>query len=108
CTVYTAEERRSHLARSRPWSMTHAATAFAAAGDTAGLALRADSVMALGTLSASGRDHRLHHHVRGLLVAVRSDDEAAITEFRRAIFSWNMSYTRINIALAAALMRQHR
>ena len=102
------EEMQSQLGRSRAWNMTHAATALASAGDTAGLAARADTVQALGARSGFARDRRLHHHVRGLLYAARGNDDAAIEEFRRAIYSWSMGYTRTNIALATVLIRQRR
>jgi tetratricopeptide (TPR) repeat protein len=101
-------DESSQIGRSRAWWMTHGATALAAAGDTAGLAVRADSVQAFGARSAYGRDQRLHHHVRGLLFAARGDDSAAIVEFRRAIYSVNMGYTRTTVALATVLMRQRR
>ena len=61
---------------------------------------------ALGTRSGYGRDQRLHHHVRALLLAARGKDEAAIEEFRRAIYSPNQGYTRTNVELAAVLLRR--
>ena len=101
-------ENESQLGRSRAWSMTHAASALAAAGDTGGLAARADSVRASGARSGYGRDQRLHHHVRGLLLAARRQDDAAVEEYRRAIYSINQGYTRTNFALATVLMRQRK
>src|SRR5690606_32935195 len=62
----------------------------------------------LTPLTGYGRDWRLEHHVRGLLLAARGDDAAAVTSFRNAIYSWSHGYTRSNLALAQALMRLGR
>ena len=102
------DEEPSQLGRSRAWSMTHAASALVAGGDTVGLSARADSVLVLGSRSGYGRDQRLHHHVRGLLFAARGRDDAAADELRRSIYSMNMGYTRTNMSLAAVLMRQRK
>ncbi|HUQ80552.1 MAG TPA: AAA family ATPase [Gemmatimonadaceae bacterium] len=101
-------EVQSQLGRSRAWGMTHAANALAMAGDTVGLAARADSVEVAGARSGFGRDRRLHHHVRGLLLAARGRDDAAVAELRQAIYSINMGYTRTNVVLAQVLMRQRK
>jgi DNA-binding SARP family transcriptional activator/tetratricopeptide (TPR) repeat protein len=93
---------------SRVWSLTHEAGALAAAGDTSRLATLADSIEAYGAKSNLGRDNRLHHHVRGLLLAARGDDSTAVTEFRHAIFSVPLGYTRTNIEMGKALMRLGR
>jgi predicted Zn-dependent protease len=61
-----------------------------------------------GRQSLLGRDQRMHHHVRGLLLAARGDDEGAVREFRAAIRSPNLGYSRTNVALARALLRLHR
>ena len=99
-------ELPSQIAHARVWSMTHAAGALAAAGDTAALAARIDSIQVLGALSGLGRDRALHHYVRGLLLAARGDDEAAVAELKRAVVSWSFGYTRVNMALATILLRQ--
>lgn len=91
-------------ARWKTWNLTHRATALAAAGDTARLAALADTIKAWGRHSTFGRDWRLHHHVRGLLLAARRQPERAVTEFRRAIFSPNSGYTRTNLELARVLI----
>jgi tetratricopeptide (TPR) repeat protein len=95
-------------ARRAAWNLTHSANARAAAGDTAGVRRLIDSVQSLGLASGFGRDRRLHHHVRGLWLAARGDDEAAVAEFRRSILSRNLGYTRTNYELARALMRLGR
>jgi DNA-binding SARP family transcriptional activator len=99
---------QSHEARSRAWAMAHEANALAAAGDTAPLAARVDALAAIARRSGYGRDQRLHHHARALLLAARGDDEGAIAELRRAIYSPGMGYTRTNLALARALLRRGR
>ena len=101
-------EMPSQLGRSTAWAMTQAANALAAGHDTVGLAARADSVATSGARSGYERDRRLHHHVRGLLFVSRGQDDAAIAELRRAIYSWNLGYTRTNLTLARALLRQQR
>jgi hypothetical protein len=45
----------------RGWRLTHAATALAAAGDSAALVQLIDSIQALGAQSYAARDRRLHH-----------------------------------------------
>jgi tetratricopeptide (TPR) repeat protein len=98
----------SHFARSRAWAMTHAANALAAAGDAGALPARADSIARYGMQSGYGRDQRLPHHVRGLALASRGDDAAAVEEFRASIRSPTVGYTRSNAELARALLRLHR
>lgn len=94
--------------RSLPvWAMSLAANALAAAGDTTALAARIDTIRALGSRSLLGRDQRLHHHVHGLLLAARGDDEAAVAEFQHAMLS-AVVYTRTNLELARALIRLGR
>jgi tetratricopeptide (TPR) repeat protein len=91
-------------ARRRSWNLTHRANALAAAGDTARLAALADTIEAWGRHSMFGRDWRLHHHVRGLLLAERSQPEQAVAAFRQAIFSPSSGYTRTNLELARVLL----
>ncbi len=92
----------SRRARHRAWSLTLAATALALAGDTTSLAWRADTIEALGRLSAFGRDQRLHHHVRGLLFQARGRHEEAVEAFRRSLFA-PTSFPRTSLALARSL-----
>ncbi|MGI9180109.1 MAG: tetratricopeptide repeat protein, partial [Longimicrobiaceae bacterium] len=95
----------ARIARHHAWMLTHAATALAAAGDTAALPRLADSIQALGRRSAFGRDRRLHHHVRGLLLSARGQPEEAVAEFRRAIFSSSGGgYTRSSFELGRLLV----
>ena len=90
------------------WNLTHSAGARVAAGDTATLGRLIDSVRSLGAVSGSGRDTRLHHHVRGLMFAARHDDTRAVAELGQAILSRNFGYTRTNYELARALLRLGR
>ena len=92
----------------RVWSLTHEAGALAAGGDTAGLEMLADTIEAYGSGSNLARDSRLHHHVRGLLLAARGADSVAVAEFRRAVFSLTAGYTRTNVEMAKALLRLGR
>jgi tetratricopeptide (TPR) repeat protein len=91
-------------ARHLTWYLTHAATAYAAAGDTTRLARLVDSVEVLGAQSAYGRDRRLHHHLRGLLFLARGRREEAAASFRRAIHSVTLGYTRTNLELGRVLV----
>jgi len=101
-------ESDASAARRAAWNLTHSADARAASGDTAGVRRLIDTVQSLGVASGFGRDRRLHHHVRGLLLAARGDDEGAVAEFRRSIVSRNFGYTRTNYELARALIRLGR
>jgi len=98
----------SQVARGSAWMLTHAANARVAAGDTSGFARLADSIRVLGSGSGYGRDRRLFHHVRGLLLAARRDDAAAIAEFQAAIYSLTSGYTRTNYELARVFLRNNR
>jgi DNA-binding SARP family transcriptional activator/predicted Zn-dependent protease/TolB-like protein len=99
---------RARAARERTWNLTHAATALAAVGDTTALAVLADSLEHEGARSAYGRDHLLHHYVRGLLLAARGRLAAAAAEYRRGLFSTTAGYTRNNYELARTLLALHR
>jgi len=98
----------SAIRSGRVWSLTHRAGALAAAGDTGLLAALADTIELLGAGSNLARDQRLHHHVRGLLLAAQGDDSSAATEFRRAVFSTTLGYTRTNVEMAKSLIRLGR
>ena len=101
-------ERDGHAAKHATWNRTHAATAFAAAGDTARLAVLAGLIERSGARSIFGRDPRLHHYVRGLLARARNDLESSEREFRQAVLSWNLGYTRINYELSRVLLETGR
>ncbi len=81
------------------WAMTHRATALAAAGDTAALARLVEPLRVTGARSGYGRDRRLHHYARALLLAARGNREEATVELRAAIYSPNLGYTRVNLEL---------
>ena len=91
-------------ARTLVWPLTHAAAAYAAAGDTANLARLADTVAVLVVHSAYGRDRVLHHHLRGLQLTARGEREAAAAAFRLAIYSPTIGYTRTNLELGRVLV----
>jgi predicted Zn-dependent protease len=62
----------------------------------------------LSAQSGYGRDRRLHHYVRGLLLASRGDDAGAIAELKASIYSVNLGYTRANYELAQIYLRDKR
>ncbi|AHG91848.1 transcriptional activator domain-containing protein [Gemmatirosa kalamazoonensis] len=95
-------------ARRMAWGLTHVGSALAAAGDTAALARLVDSVRTLGAASGYGRDHRLHHHLRGLLLVARGDTAGAIDELRQAFYSTTIGYTRTNLILGALYLGKRR
>ncbi len=103
------EYSASRQARSNAWLLTHAGGARAAAGDTAALAVLADSVEAIGARSLYGRDQRLHHYLRALLARARGATEREVERhLRAALYSLPTGYTRINLELGSSLVRQGR
>ena len=96
------------VARERSWYLAHLATSVSALGDTARLARVADSLQLIGAQSAYGRDRLLHHYARGLLRRAEHNEEAAIEEFRRAIYSPTVGYTRVNLELGRLLLARGR
>lgn len=95
----------AQIARNFVWTQTLRATALAAGGDTTLLSQIADSLSHYGPLSGYGRDRRLHHHVRGLLLEARGDLVGAAQQYRQAIFSPPLGYTRTNLLLGRVLLR---
>ncbi|HEX5073150.1 MAG TPA: BTAD domain-containing putative transcriptional regulator [Gemmatimonadaceae bacterium] len=95
-------------ARYHAWRGTLAGMAIAAAGDTAALRRMADSVEHWGARSIYGRDRRMHHYLEGLLLSASGRDDDAIREFRDAIYSPTLGFTRVNLELGRALMRRNR
>ncbi|HJS48232.1 MAG TPA: hypothetical protein VJ773_09630, partial [Gemmatimonadales bacterium] len=91
-------------ARFVAWFLTLAGTALAAAGDTAAVRRLADSVEAAGERSYYGRDPRLHHFLRGLLLQGEGRQSEAVEAFRRAMYSPTDGYTRVNLELGRSLM----
>jgi len=98
----------SQVARHLVWTQSLRATALAALGDTIPLPAIADSIERWGQRSSYGRDRRLHHHVRGLLLAARGQLPEAAAEFERGVFSPVIGYTRTNVELARLLLRLDR
>lgn len=90
-------------ARHRVWTATLTAEALAAQHDTMALARLIEPIRRAGAISAYGRDPLLMHHVRGLLFTLNGDLPGAAIEFRRALFSKSMGYTRTNYDLARVL-----
>ena len=90
-------------ARHRAWTATLTAEALAAVRDTMALARLIEPIRRAGMISAYGRDPLLVHHVRGLLLTSNGDLPGAAIEFRRALFSKTMGYTRTNYDLARVL-----
>lgn len=91
-------------ARETAWALALAATADVAAGDTAQARSRADTLEWVGPGSLYPRDRRLHHFIRGLLLARAGKFEDAVSEYRAAIWSPTYGYTRINLELGRALL----
>jgi predicted Zn-dependent protease len=95
-------------ARVRAWNLTLEGMCLAAAGDTSGVRSLIDSVEQWGARSAYGRDRRAHHYLRGLMLVAQRRDEDAVREFRAAIHSPNLGFTRVNYELGRALLRLGR
>lgn len=95
-------------ARDVSWNLAHVTTSVAAMGDTVRLKRLADSLERIGTQSSYGRDGRLHHYARGFLARARGDEAGAAEEFRRAIYSPSMGFTRANFELGRSLLALHR
>ena len=91
-------------ARFATWMLTLAGYGFAAAGDTADVRRLADSAEQIGRGSNWGRDPRLHHFLRGLLLQREGRHAGAVEAFRRAVFSTSDGLTRINLEMARSLM----
>jgi DNA-binding SARP family transcriptional activator/tetratricopeptide (TPR) repeat protein len=91
-------------ARFRTWELTLAGTAYMAAGDTAMVRRLADTAEAAGQRSNYGRDPRLHHFLRGLLLQGEGRHAEAVAAFNRAMLSPTDGYSRINLELGRSLM----
>lgn len=98
----------SQIARNKTWMWAQTAGLRRALGDTGSLSRLADSLQALSAESGYGRDRRLHHYVRGILLASRGDDAGAISEFKSSIYSVTQGYTRANYELAQIYLRNKR
>ncbi|HTG49358.1 MAG TPA: tetratricopeptide repeat protein, partial [Gemmatimonadales bacterium] len=95
-------------ARLATWYLTLAGTAMAAAGDTAAVRRLADSVERVGRESSFGRDPRLHHFLRGLVLQRSGRHGEAVQEFQLAVHSLSDGYTRINFEMARCLIQLGR
>jgi DNA-binding SARP family transcriptional activator/tetratricopeptide (TPR) repeat protein len=104
----TSEDAVGMKARYLTWHMTLAGTALAADGDTAAVRALADSVERIGMQSQFGRDRKLHHFLRGLLLQHAGHHGDAVDAFRRSLHSSTDGYTRINLELARSLMALNR
>lgn len=96
------------VARNRSWRGTLTGMALAAAGDTAAVRMLVDSVEHWGRLSGYGRDPRAHHYLRGMLHGAAGQHEDAVREFRAAIHSPTLGFTRVNYELARSLLAAGR
>jgi DNA-binding SARP family transcriptional activator len=90
------------------WAMAHRVSALAAAGDTAALARLIEPLQKVGARSGYGRDPRLHHYARGLLLEARGHREEAVAELREAIYSPSLGYTRVNYDLGRLYLELDR
>jgi len=91
-------------ARQHAWMLAHQVTALAAAGDTERVVRFADTLQAVGRRVAYARDQRMHHYARGLAWDARGRPTEAVAEYRQALTSPTIGYTRINYRLAADLL----
>jgi tetratricopeptide (TPR) repeat protein len=83
-------------ARELAWRGVRIGMAAAYAGDTARVLAYADSVERWGSQSLYGRDPRLHHFLRGKLLAMKGQHAAAVREYEAAIHSRSLGFTRGN------------
>ena len=91
-------------ARWRAWNSTLTATALAAVGDTLAVRQLADTVQYWGERSLFGRDRKAHHFLRGLVLAAAGHHDEAVREYRAAVHSYTLGYTRVNYELARSLL----
>lgn len=96
------------MARRLAWELTLAATATAVAGDTDRVRVLVDSVELVGRRSLDLRDSRLHHFLRGLVLAEAREHEQAVREFRAAVSSPSSGFTRINYEMGKSLIVLNR
>jgi tetratricopeptide (TPR) repeat protein len=94
----------AYAAHQFTWPRIHAAAAWAAAGDTVRLAALTAAVDSVAHLSSTSLDHRLPHHLHGLLWLARGQPARAAEAFHAARFSPTLGYTRTNLELARVLV----
>ncbi|HEX6052321.1 MAG TPA: BTAD domain-containing putative transcriptional regulator [Gemmatimonadaceae bacterium] len=97
-----------YQARHRAWNRTLQGMALAAAGDTSAVRLLADTVERWGRASLYGRDRKAHHYLRGLVLTAEGRHDDAVREYRSAIHSPSLGFTRANYELAGSLLRLGR
>jgi predicted Zn-dependent protease len=68
----------------------------------------ADTVQYWGERSLFGRDRKAHHFLRGLVLAAAGRHDSAVAEYRAAVHSWTLGYTRVNYELARCLLASGR
>ncbi len=95
-------------ARYTTWTLTLSATAAIEGGDTARARLLLDSIQIIGQRSLFARDPRLHHFVRGTLLARANQHAPAVNELNAALYSPTFGYTRINYELGKSLLALNR
>jgi DNA-binding SARP family transcriptional activator/tetratricopeptide (TPR) repeat protein len=95
-------------ARQMTWKKTLLGMALAAAGDTLAVRRLADTVEYWGKRSLYGRDPRIHHYLRGMLLVAQRRDAEAAAELRLGMDSPSYGFTRINYELGRTLMRLNR
>lgn len=95
-------------ARQQSWALTHAAEAWAAAGDTVRVKAYADTIGQMARRSLYGRDRHLPAHLRGLVWLAGGNPDSALASFQAAVFSLSIGYTRTNLELGRALLRAGR
>jgi DNA-binding SARP family transcriptional activator/tetratricopeptide (TPR) repeat protein len=96
------------VARLRAWLLTHAATALAAAHDTAALAVVADSIDALAPRVGAARDRYYPSYARGLLLAAQGHRSEAAAMLRAALRSPTLGYTPVNLELGKLALQAGR
>jgi tetratricopeptide (TPR) repeat protein len=103
-----AEEDTTAQDRHIAWNLTHAATSFAAAGDSGRLKALRDSVQQMGAHSFQKRDHLLWFYVDGLWQKAQGRLATAAEAIRTSIASPAQGYTRANVELARLLLVLNR
>jgi tetratricopeptide (TPR) repeat protein len=91
-------------ARVGAWMLALAASAHAEAGDTSAVRGLADTVRMLGQESSFGRDPKLYHVLRGLLLQRAGRHAEAVDAFGQGVFSTTDGYTRTNLMAARSLL----
>ncbi len=99
-----ANQVPGHVARVSAWMLTLAGLASAMAGDTGAARRLADTVETLGRMSSFGRDARLSHFLRGVLLQREGRHREAVEAFQRSLFSTTDGLTRTNLLMARSLL----